>query len=144
MSTEPRTARDALIAEVLQGVLQLQDRIAALPAQINEALNPTVDRMDRAAASIRMATDNLIQAGNKHQLSISEYVDQVAVRKIQLVSGQAEERINTPPLRTALGETQPPEPAAVQTPAKASSAVFWIIASALVAFAAGFLTGRLA
>jgi len=70
MSSEPRTARDALIAEVLQGVLQLQDRVAALPAQLNDSLNPTADRMDRAAASIRAATDQLVQAGNKHQASI--------------------------------------------------------------------------
>jgi len=140
MSSEPRTARDALIAEVLQGVLQLQDRIAALPAQLNDALNPTVDRMDRATASIRTATDQLIQAGNKHQTSISEYVDQVAVGKIQLATEQAERHINTTSISAAPAETQP---TAVQQTAKTNRAVFWIIASALVAFIAGFLTGRL-
>ena len=142
MSSEPRTARDALIAEVLQGVLQLQDRVAALPAQLNDSLNPTADRMDRAAASIRAATEQLIQAGNKHQASISEYVDQVAVRKIQLATEQAERHINTTSTKPV--ETQAVQPAPLQKPAKTSSAVLWIIASALVAFVAGFLAGRLA
>ena len=141
MSSEPRTARDALIAEVLQGVLQLQDRVAALPAQLSDSLNPTADRMDRAAASIRAATDQLIQAGNKHQTSISEYVDQVAVGKIQLATEQAQRHINT--TSTAPMETQAVQPAPQQKPAKTSSAVLWIIASAIVAFLAGLLTGRL-
>ena len=142
MSSEPRTARDALIAEVLQGVLQLQDRVAALPAQLNDSLNPTADRMDRAAASIRAATDQLVQAGNKHQASISEYVDQVAVGKIQLATEQAERHINTTSSPTPV-ETPTVQPTPRQKPAKTNSTVFWIIASALVAFIAGFLAGRL-
>ena len=142
MSSEPRTARDALIAEVLQDVLQLKDRITDLPTQLKDSLTPAADRMDRAAASIRAATDQLIQAGNKHQASISEYVDQVAVGKIQLATEQAERHINTTSTKPV--EKQAVQPAPLQNPAKTSSAVLWIIASALVAFVAGFLAGRIA
>ena len=143
MSSEPRRALDAIIGELLQDVLQLQDRITDLPTKLNDSLNPAADRMERAAASIRTATEQLIQAGNKHQTSISEYVE-AAAGKIQLMTEQAaEKQVNTTSTKPV--ETQPlqPSPPPLQKPQKTSNAVFWIIASALVAFVAGFLAGRL-
>lgn len=107
MSLPPRSARDALTQELLGSLLELQERIDQLPSSLDERIAATTTRLEEVTTRIRSASDDLIKAGNHHQLAITEYLEKVVLPRI---NSAAEAAVRATDQAAGDVQHQPPSP----------------------------------
>jgi hypothetical protein len=88
----PTTHREALLAELLDDIGRLQERIDSVPDALTARLEPVEERVERLARALTLAAQNLLEAGNVHQNRIAEYVEKVAADQINTSADRAATR----------------------------------------------------
>ena len=141
------THREALLAELLDDIGRIQERIDTVPDALGAKLEPVEQRIERLTRALAIAAQNLLDAGNVHQARIAEYVEKVAADQISSSAERAaaqavaavrdEQGRAVTAIRQAQAErlTTPPEPAA---PASRTIAL-----TAIVGLAVGIAIGYL-
>jgi len=78
----PTTHREALLAELLDDIGRIHERIDTVPDALGAKLEPVEQRIERLTRAIATSAQNLLEAGNVHQARITEYVEKVAADQI--------------------------------------------------------------
>jgi uncharacterized membrane-anchored protein YhcB (DUF1043 family) len=78
----PTTHREALLAELLDDIGRVHERIDSVPDALGAKLEPLEQRIERLTRAMATAAQNLLEAGNVHQARIAEYVEKVAADHI--------------------------------------------------------------
>jgi small-conductance mechanosensitive channel len=78
----PTTHREALLAELLDDIGRIQERIDTVPDALGAKLEPIEQRVERLTRAMTISAQNLVEAGNVHQARIAEYVEKVAAEQV--------------------------------------------------------------
>jgi chromosome segregation ATPase len=78
----PTTHREALLAELLDDIGRIQERIDTVPDALSAKLEPVEQRIERLTRAMTISAQNLVEAGNVHQARIAEYVEKVAAEQV--------------------------------------------------------------
>ena len=78
----PTTHREALLAELLDDIGRIHERIDTVPDALGAKLEPVEQRIERLTRAMATSAQNLLEAGNVHQARITEYVEKVAADQI--------------------------------------------------------------
>jgi hypothetical protein len=78
----PTTHREALLAEILDDIGRIQERIDTVPDALGAKLEPIEQRVERLTRAMTISAQNLLDAGNAHQARIAEYVEKVAAEQV--------------------------------------------------------------